>query len=113
MSKYKLFSKANRTEPNLDDLSCAFERHRVTINELEEYINWVDTPEYRLSKHVAESNSIVSRPKKPVRDYLGYCDDEKSREKELKERESDEEWEHVYDYMPLMTRPQTATNIGI
>ena len=43
--------KANRTEPTLDDLARSFERNKVTLVELEEFINSVDTPEFALKKH--------------------------------------------------------------
>lgn len=103
---------ANRTEPTLDDLACAFERHRVSLGELDEYINWVDTPEFRLGRHVKEAGGELVAPsqrRRNSREFLGFCDD--PTHKELEERQSDEEWEHIYDYMPLMTRPQI--NIGI
>lgn len=47
------------------------------------------------------------KPIKTYQDYLGYCNDPDN--KELKERESDEEQEYIYDYFPLMTRIAAPT----
>ena len=99
---------ANRTEPTLDDVAGAFNKYQINISDLEEYINWVDTPEFVLSKHDDKTSlSMFNRTnkKKPIktyRDYLGYCDDPDN--KEIKDRENEEDFEHIYDYFPLMTR---------
>jgi hypothetical protein len=114
-------------------LASAFGKHRINLSELEEYTNWVDTPEFRLNKHnvcgvsvaaaADKKNEVgsncnfdlavpkkvrgVVKKKKSSREYLGYCEeDEVAANRELNERQSDEEWEHIFDYMPLMTRPQ-------
>ncbi len=57
---------------------------------------------------VASSITINSRSlynktniKKSYWDYLGYCDDQNN--KEILDRQSDEENEYIYDYFPLMT----------
>lgn len=84
------------------------------MNDLEEYINWVDTPEFALSKHLSKQpvdsteedyEPVIRfnlRSAKTVKEQLGYCDDPTN--KELLDRSSEEEFEHVYDYFPLMTR---------
>ena len=112
-------TKANRTVPTLDDVACAFNKHKISLCDLEEFINWVDTPDFALGNHVKplddeESQrhanglgaSMFRRSKKRSykmsRDTLGYCDDRANQE--LLDRDSEEEFEHVYDYFPLMTR---------
>ena len=119
-----LLIEANRTEPTLDDVACAFNKFKINISDLEEFINWVDTPDFELSSHnkaaklSCDSDELFdpeqlslfhkskSKPTKSYWDHLGYCADPTN--KELLERESDEDHEHVYDYLPLMTRPTTA-----
>lgn len=125
-----VFFEANRSEPTLDDLARSFEKNKVTLVELEEFINSVDTPDFSLKKHIQSLNKDVFMKKnasgkwadlipdtqttattskrarkstKTNKDYLGYCDDPTN--KELLERLSDEENEYVYDYFPLMVRP--------
>jgi hypothetical protein len=123
----------------VDDVACTFEKYKINIEELQEYLKWVDTPEFALKKHdlifktllneesTSSSNLLCQNTKKQDdqilpslmnikqkkkkntktnREFLGYCDDPEN--KELLERLSDEEFEHVYDYMPLMTREQPA-----
>lgn len=109
---------ANRTEPCLDDLARAFDKHKVGIFDLEEYIKYVDTPEFELRKHLSKhvtdadkndrfipedvrKRTKLKQKQKSYADYLGYCCD--ANNKELLERLSDEENEYIYDYMPLMT----------
>ena len=86
------------------------------MNDLEEYINWVDTPEFAILKHLKPATESATEAVKPieetfrfnfrnaksVKEHLGYCDDPTN--KELLDRSSEEEFEHVYDYFPLMTR---------
>ena len=105
---------ANRSEPCLDDVARAFEKHKINIVDLEDYVKYVDTPEFELKKHLSKSlqtdrflsDDIKKRAKskqkqKSYADHLGYCDDPNN--KEILERQSDEENEFIYDYMPLMT----------
>ncbi|RNA35051.1 Transcription initiation factor TFIID subunit 3 [Brachionus plicatilis] len=109
---------ANRTEPCLDDIARAFDKHKVSIAELEDYIKYVDTPEFELRKHLSKNvldanredrfipEDVKKRAKskqkqKSYADYLGYCSDPNN--KEILERQSDEENEYIYDHMPLMT----------
>ncbi len=58
--------------------------------------------ESKIRNHI-QSTSIPSKTKikKSYWDYLGYCDDQNN--KEILDRQSDEENEHIYDYFPLMT----------
>lgn len=114
--------KANRTTPTLDDVARSFAKHKINISDLEEFINWVDTPEFALVNHIKSTQQDSScvgepsvatifrpnpkRPAKSSREALGYCDDPNN--KELAGRESDESFEYVYDYFPLMTREQSA-----
>lgn len=114
--------KANRTTPTLDDVARSFAKHKINISDLEEFINWVDTPEFALVNHIKatqQDSSCVGeasvpsifrpnprRPAKSSREALGYCDDPDN--KELAGRESDESFEYVYDYFPLMTREKSA-----
>ena len=105
--------------PTLDDVACAFNKHKISLSDLEEFINWLDTPDFALGNHVKPLDdeeiqrhanglgaSMFRRSKKRLykmsRDTLGYCDDRANQE--LQDRDSEEEFEHVYDYFPLMTR---------
>ncbi len=105
-------------------MAATFDIHKITVDDLNEYLKWVDTPEFVLSKHndpkllsnhagelapykptlptSSKSKSAKKHHIKSRREYLGYCDDPEN--KELVDRQSDEEFEYVYDYMPLMTR---------
>ena len=116
----------------MEDMACTLNKHKINIEELNEFIKWVDTPEFALKKHekisriilnssgdeINEPNKLTSRIEirnnkkinKTRREYLGYCDDPENRE--LIDRQSDEEFEYVYDYMPLMTREQPVIKIG-
>lgn len=123
----------------MDDVACSFAKHKINLSELEEYINWVDTPEFKLKKHLTSNmngevenfgqfiakcstrsadggtsssalGAQASSPQKTLRQYLGYCNDPNN--KELLDRQSDEEYEHVYDYMPLMTQLSKPTKTG-
>lgn len=92
-------------------MACAFNKYKINLSDLEEYINWVDTPEFALLKHDNKTSLTLTRSDKKkstkkYRDYLGYCDDPEN--KEFKDRESEEEYEYVYDYFPLMTRRTTS-----
>jgi len=121
---------ANRTEPTLDDLARAFNKHRICVSDLEEFIKWVDTPEFHLKKHtniipishpehtkewsdLKPSNNLENKTFKNVKahftDYLGYC--EKAKNEELSQRDSDEEFEHVYDFYPLMNNPKNEIKL--
>ena len=136
-SHCNFFFAANRSEPTLDDLARSFEKNKVTLVELEEFINSVDTPEFSLKKHVSQPNDALfvqsstkqwgdlvldtsaptsssskqQRARKTTREYLGYCDDPSN--KELLDRLSDEENEYVYDYFPLMVRPLQAVAASV
>ena len=112
----------------MEDLASTFSKYKVTIDDLNEYMKWVDTPEFALAKHndlrsICMMNDQLPKTSKAVpasinlskthrrhskshREYLGYCDDPDH--KEMLERQSDEEYEYVYDYMPLMTHEQTS-----
>jgi hypothetical protein len=121
---------ANRTEPTLDDLARAFNKHRINIADLEEFIKWVDTPEFQLEKHtniipishpehtkewsdLKPSTNLDNKTLKNLKahftDYLGCCDETKNEELSL--RESDEEFEHVYDFYPLMNKPKNEIKL--
>ncbi|CAF0979030.1 unnamed protein product [Brachionus calyciflorus] len=108
----------NRSEPCSDDVARAFDKHKISIPDLEEFVKYVDTPEFELRKHLSENflesnksdrilpedirkKAKLKQKQKSYRDYLGYCDD--ATNKEIIERQSDEEYEFIYDYMPLMT----------
>jgi hypothetical protein len=90
---------ANRTEPTLDDLARAFNKHRINIADLEEFIKWVDTPEFQLEKHtniipishpehtkewsdLKPSTNLDNKTLKNLKahftDYLGCCDETKN-----------------------------------
>jgi hypothetical protein len=106
---------ANRTQPTFDDLACSFHKHRINVSDLEEYISWVDTPEFVLARQLQLNTGNPTlfvrltgkqRSVRSAREHLGYCDDPEN--KELAERESDEEFEYVDEYFPLMTRPSVA-----
>ena len=102
----------------MDDVACAFNKFKINVADLEEFISWVDTPEFELKGHnksvkmSSDSAEIFdaekhlslfqSKQTKKLSEHLGFCKDRSN--KELLERESDEEFEYVYDYMPLMTR---------
>ncbi len=95
-------------------MACAFNKYKINLSDLEEFINWVDTPDFVLNKHDGNIMFKTNKKKqhtKTYREYLAHCDDPEN--KELKERESDEENEHVYDYFPLMIRPQPANITAI
>lgn len=111
----------NRTEPTLEDLAVTFGKYRVSVDDLSEFVKWVDTPEFALQKHakfqqigldveMSQEDLAFLNAKKKIkktrREYLGFCDDPDN--KELLERQSDEEFEYVYDYMPLMTRDSVS-----
>ena len=88
-------------------MACAFYKYKINLSDLEEFINWVDTPEFVLDKHDGNVMFKTNKKKqhnKTYREYLAHCNDPDN--KELKERESDEENEHIYDFFPLMTRPE-------
>ena len=127
---------ANRTEPTLDDIAAAFHKHRVDVGELEEFVKWVDTPEFALAKHanivpeaVAPSISTINtnastttttttagmtvskQRDKSYWDLLGAPSratgaQREAAEAELAERQSDDEFEHVYEHLPLMRPPR-------
>jgi hypothetical protein len=131
-------NKANRTEPNMEDLAATFDQHKVSLEDLDEYLKWVDTPEFAFTKHIDAARSL-SGPEQPVAPYtsnavklmlptastnlrvkkkltgsrkshkerLGFCDDPDH--KEILDRQSDEEFEYVHDYMPLMTRGKSKS----
>ncbi len=35
----------------MDDLAATFEKYEINLDELDEYLKWVDTPEFALKKH--------------------------------------------------------------
>ncbi len=117
------FYSGNRTQPNINDVAATFDLHKITVDDLNEYLKWVDTPEFALTKHndptLLANHAGELAPYKPTlpttskskskkhqaktnKEYLGYCEDPEN--KEILDRQSDEEFEYVYDYLPLMTR---------
>ncbi len=103
---------SNRTQPTMDDLACSFNKHKIIISDLEEYISWVDTPEFVLAKQFQLNTGnptffIRTNVKRRTgKDHLGFCDDPEN--KEMLSRQSDEEFEFVDEHFPLMTRVSVA-----
>ena len=84
---------ACRTESTLEDVAVAFERHKINLGELEEFVNNVDIPKF--------SGTIVQFPH-PTETKLGFVDDPSN--EEIRERINNEDKEHIYEYFPLMKR---------
>jgi histone H3/H4 len=92
----------NRTEPNVEDLAYSFIRNKIKISELEEYIKWVDIPDFALQLKTQQQQQSSLALTYKSHDRLKQCHDEGN--SELLDRLSDEENEHIYDFYPLMSK---------
>lgn len=63
---------------------------------------------FELAQSLTLFRTNPKKPPKSVRDHLGFCDDPEN--PELAERQSDEEFEYVDEYFPLMTKVTSVQN---
>ncbi len=85
--------EACRTEPVIEDVALAFDRYKIDLNELDEFITYVDLPEF--------AKEVVQFPC-PQENKLDFVDDPDN--SELQSRIHDEDKEHVDYFYPLMER---------
>lgn len=71
----------------------AFDKLKINISELEEFISYVDMPKF--------AKDIIKFPRLRANN-LGFCDDPENQE--LIDREEDEDKEHVDYFYPLMQK---------